>query len=88
MNFYLFFIPFFSHLRTRTGPEWGGAGGLDTPGKSQVIYVYLENKQLDPALEKVGHPPPPLANVGPPVQKPWNNIVFFIINYWTFCKIS
>ena len=58
MNFYLFFIPFFSHLRTRTGPEWGGAGGLDTPGKSQVIYVYLENKQLDPALEKVGPPPP------------------------------
>ena len=35
-------------------PE-GGQGGLDPPGKSQGIWVYIGNKQLDPTpLEKVG----------------------------------
>ena len=31
-------------------PEGGGAGGPDppTPGKSQVIWVSIGNKQLDP----------------------------------------
>ena len=30
------------------------------PGKSQVIWVSIENKQLTPLpLEKVGPPPPP-----------------------------
>ena len=33
----------------------GGAGGPDPPGKSQVIWVSIGNKQLDP-LEKVGPP--------------------------------
>ena len=32
-------------------PE-GGTGGPDPPGKSQVIWVSIGNKQLD--LEKVG----------------------------------
>ena len=45
----------------------GGTGGPDPlPGKSQVIWVYIGNKQLDP-------PPPgkswnPLENVGPPLD--------------------
>ena len=42
-------------------PEGRGAGGPDPPGKSQVIWVSIGNKQLDP-------PPPPLEKVGPP---PW-----------------
>ena len=28
-------------------PEGGGAGGPDPPGKSQVIWVSIGNKQLD-----------------------------------------
>ena len=32
----------------------GGTGGPDPPGKSQVIWVSIGNKQLDPPLEKVG----------------------------------
>ena len=41
----------------------GGGQGVCTPGKSQVIWVSIGNKQLDP-------PPPwkkldPLENVGP-----------------------
>ena len=35
-------------------PEWG-TGGPDPPGKSQVIWVSIGIKQLDP-LEKVGPP--------------------------------
>ena len=34
----------------------GGAGSTDPPGKSQVIWVSIGNKQLDPPLEKVGPP--------------------------------
>ena len=33
--------------------------GSGPPGKSQVIWVSIGNKQLDP-------PPPPLKKVGPP----------------------
>ena len=33
-----------------------GTGGPDPPGKSQVIWVSIGNKQLDP-LEKVGPTP-------------------------------
>ena len=47
-----------------------GSGPPPPPGKSQVIWVSIGNKQLDPTplLEKVGPlpPPPPLENVGPP----------------------
>ena len=42
-------------------PE-GGTGGPDPPGKSQVIWVSIGNKQL----EKVA--PPLLENVGPPLK--------------------
>ena len=37
----------------------GGARGPYPPGKSQVLWVSIGNKQLDP-------PPPPLEKVGPP----------------------
>ena len=37
-----------------------GEGTDDPPGKSQVLWVSIGNKQLDPPLEKVG--PPPLEN--------------------------
>ena len=44
-------------------PEGGqGVRTPPPPGKSQVIWVSIGNKQLDPPpppLEKVGHPPPP-----------------------------
>ena len=42
-------------------PEGGGARGPDPPGKSQVIWVSIGNKQLDPT-------PPPLEKVGPPPE--------------------
>ena len=47
-----------------------GQGFPDPPGKSQVIWGSIGNKQLDPSLEKVGPPPPPphLENVGPPPE--------------------
>ena len=41
----------------------GGSGGPELPGKSQVIWVSIGYKQLDP-LEKVG-PPPPWKMVDP-----------------------
>ena len=76
---------------TRTGantsadPE-GGAGGPDSPhpGKSQVIWVSIGNKQLDPP-GKSWTPPPPLENVGPPLE-PWKMIDFFEIDHLTFVK--
>ena len=54
-------ISIYLHARIQRG----GAEGPDpTPGKSQVIWVSIGNKQLDlhpppPAVEKVGPPPPP-----------------------------
>ena len=44
-----------SLLRTSVDPE-GGQGVRTHPGKSQVIWVSIGNKQLDPFLEKVGPP--------------------------------
>ena len=40
-------------------PEWG-TGGPDPPGKSQVIWVSIGNKQLDPR-------PPPGKSLTPPL---------------------
>ena len=40
----------------------GGTGGQDPPGKSQVIWVSIGNKQLDPPpppWKKLDSPPPP-----------------------------
>ena len=45
-------------------PE-GGTGGPDPPGKSQVIWVSIGNKQLDPPGKSWT---PPLENVGPPLE--------------------
>ena len=46
-----------------------GGQGVRTPppppGKSQVIWVSIGNKQLDPPWKKVG---PPLENVRPPLE--------------------
>ena len=39
--------------QTSADPE-GGQGVQTPPGKSQVIWVSIGNKQLDPPLEKVG----------------------------------
>ena len=68
-------------------PE-GGTGGPDPPGKSQVIWVSMGNKQLDPSCKKLDLPPPP-----PPPWKmldplePWNDR--FPWNWpFDFCKIS
>ena len=51
------------------GGGGGGAGGPDPPtppppGKSQVIWVSIGNKQLDPP----GKSWTPLENVGPPLE--------------------
>ena len=43
----------------------GGAGGPDPPGKAQVIWVSIGNKQLDPPGKSWT---PPLENVGPPLE--------------------
>ena len=50
-----------------SGDPEGGTGGLDPPGKSQVIWVSIGNKQLDPPWKELD-PPPPLENVGPPQE--------------------
>ena len=47
------------------GRGGGGAGGPDPPEKSQVIWVSIGNKQLDPPWKKLG---PPLENFGPPLE--------------------
>ena len=56
---------------TSADPE-GGTGGPDPtpppPGKSQVIWVSIGNKQLVPPPWKKLDPPPPLENVGPPLE--------------------
>ena len=56
-----------------------GAGGPDPPGKLQVIWVSIGNKQLDPPWKKLD---PPLENVGPPLE-PLKNERFFKIDHLT-----
>ena len=50
-------------------PE-GGQKVRAPPGKSQVIWVSIWNKQLDPPPGKswTPPPPPPLENVGPSLK--------------------
>ena len=65
---------------TWADPEGVGEAGGPDPGKSQVIWVSIGNKQLDPPPphpEKVG----PQEN-GPPPLEPWKMIVFFESNHW------
>ena len=64
----------------------GGTGGPDPPGKAQVIWVSIGNKQLDPPP-----PPPPWKKLDPP-GKCWTPsgtlkmIGFFGINHMTSVK--
>ena len=52
----------------RGGGQGGGGGGQGVripPGKSQVLWVSIGNKQLDPSWKKLD---PTLENVGPPLE--------------------
>ena len=71
-------------FRSSADPE-GRTGGPDPPGKSQVIWVSIGNKQLDPPRKS--WTPPPLENVGPPLE-PWKMIDFFEIDHLTSVKKS
>ena len=53
-------------MQVRIQRGGGGAGGPDPPGKAQVIWVSIGNKQLDPPGKS--WTPPPLENVGPPLE--------------------
>ena len=53
------------------GSRGGGAGGPVPPGKTQVKWVSIGNKQLDPP-----------ENVGPPLE-PLKMTDFFEINHLT-----
>ena len=55
-------LEFLSQVRIQRG----GQGVQTPPGKSQVIWVSIENKQFDPLWKKLN--PPPLENVGPPLE--------------------
>ena len=69
----------------------GGGGGQgqgvqNPPGKTQVIWVFLWNKQLEywtPPLEKSWDIPPPGKMLDP--SGTLNNF-FFEINHWTSVK--
>ena len=50
------------HPHPPSGDPEGGTGGPDPPEKSQVIWVSIGNKQLDP-------PPHPWKKLDPP--PPW-----------------
>ena len=64
-------------------PEGGRGSGPPPPVKSQVIWVSIGNKQLNPPPPwKKLDPPPPLKNDGPPLE-PWKIIVFFESNHLT-----
>ena len=72
-------------LISSADPEGGGQGVRTPPGKSQVIWVSIGDKQLDPPWKKLDPPPPPtLENVGPPLER--KMIVFFEINHLTSVK--
>ena len=65
------------------GSRGGGGQGAGPPGKSQVIWISIGNKQLRPPtpMEKVG---PPLKNVGHPLEPLEMSI--FESNHWTSVK--
>ena len=70
-----------SKCGSRGGDPEGGTGGLDPPGKSQVIWVSIGNKQLDP-LEKSWTPP---GKSWTPLE-PLKMIDFFEIDHLTSVK--
>ena len=53
--------------KTQVRIQRGGTGGPDPPWKSQVTWVSIGNKQLEPPWKRLD-PPPPLENVGPPLE--------------------
>ena len=79
-----------NRFKLKWGSRGGGTGGLDPPGKSQVLWVFTGNKQLDPP------PPPPGKSWTPPwkmLDSLWNSGTFkndrFLWNWpFDFCKIS
>ena len=73
IRFYLLNLRCHYYVQVRI--QTGGQGVRTHPGKSQVIWVSIGNKQLDPFLEKVG---PPL--------EPWKIIDFFEIDHLTSVK--
>ena len=79
-------------LSASADPE-GGTGGPDPPpppppppGKSQVIWVSIRNKQLDPP-GKSWTPPPPPGKCWTPLE-PWKMLRFLWNWPFDFCKIS
>ena len=48
-------MPLCASVYSSADPE-GGTGGPDPPGKSQVIWVSIGNKQLDPSWKKLDPP--------------------------------
>ena len=60
-----------------TDPEGGGARGPDPPGKTQVIWDSIGNKQLDPSWYKCWSPSGTSENYNFLLNKPL-----------VFCKIS
>ena len=85
-------LPFAIQIFVLSNFEWslnkcgsrGGDRGPDPPGKSQVIWFSIGNKQLDPPGQS-WTPPPPLENVGPPLE-PWKMIDFFENDHLTSVK--
>ena len=62
----------------------GGTGGPDPPGKSQVIWVSIRNKQLDPPPGKSWTPLP--WKMLDPLRNLEKMIDFFEIDYLTSVK--
>ena len=60
---------YITNVKTSADPE-GGTGGPDPPGRSQVIWVSIGKKQLDPPPLKKLDPSAHLENVGPAPMEP------------------
>ena len=74
----------FSWPTINCGSRGGRTGDQDPPpGKSQVIWVSIGDKQLDPSWKKLDPPPP--RKCWTPLE-PWKMIVFFEINHLTSAK--
>ena len=73
-----------NHEAVRAAPSADPEGGLGvgTPsGKSQIILVFIENKQLDTPWKKLD----PLEKIGPHLE-PLKTIDFFEIDHLTSVK--
>ena len=61
----------------------GSRGGL-TPWKITSYMGFYWEKAIGPPCKKLDPPPPPGKNSTP--LEPWQIIVFFESNHWTFVK--